>query len=115
CEADDRDQKSRGCERGSNRIARERRAGGGAGMLKPPLVSCAALVRASTTSLGSWLNTLWPFSSITASRERSCRMRFNDLSLPAGLERSRLCRRPERHDRVSLGGRSICAAAGAGG
>src|SRR5262249_15906064 len=34
--------------------------------------------------------------------------------IPPGPARRRLCRRPERHDRVSLGGRSICAAAGPG-
>src|SRR6516165_8077242 len=34
--------------------------------------------------------------------------------IPPGPARRRLCRRPERHDRVSLGGRSICTAAGPG-
>jgi hypothetical protein len=36
--------------------------GGGAGILSPPLDSCAAVVRASTMSLCNWLKTLWPFS-----------------------------------------------------
>src|SRR5215510_7760226 len=39
---------------------------GGAGGLTPPLVSWAALIRASTMSFGSLLNGVSPFSSIAA-------------------------------------------------
>ncbi len=41
---------------------------GGTGMLRPPLESCAALVRAATTSGGRTSKGRWPCSSIIASR-----------------------------------------------
>ena len=45
---------------------------------------------------------------LTALREPSAR-------IPPGPERNRLCRGPQRRDRISLGGRSIRSTAGAGG